>query len=251
MSASLVGSLSLVLLAIAHSALGERAILQPLFAADWQIGVPRFAADRILRFAWHLTSVAWLALALAWLGVSLSLSISLLGFISALMIFTTVRGHLAWPLFAVVGFSGLLVEGWAAALGAAAVFSGVGVSVSVAALHVYWALGGRWGFDAVLPTDGDGQPLFQPGPLATLAVAGALLCFSGLMGWVWLGQAPVWAKILLGLGCVVMVARAIGDGRQVGFTKQDHSTRFAQWDDALYTPLVVLLAFASAGVLVG
>ena len=34
--------------------------------------------------------------------------------------------------------------------------------------------------------------------------------------------------------------RAGGDGRYVGFTKSLRSTRFAERDDAIYTPLVTL-----------
>jgi len=53
------------LLALAHSYLGERYILMRQFRRD---GVPKlFGATeftkRTLRFAWHLTSIAWLGLA--------------------------------------------------------------------------------------------------------------------------------------------------------------------------------------------
>jgi hypothetical protein len=53
------------LLALAHSYLGERYILIRLFRRD---GLPKLFGDteftqRTLRFAWHLTSVAWLSLA--------------------------------------------------------------------------------------------------------------------------------------------------------------------------------------------
>ena len=71
MTASLVGSLALLVLALAHSVLGEQGILRPLFAAEWTVELPRWAVERILRFAWHLTSLAWVALAAAWMGVCL------------------------------------------------------------------------------------------------------------------------------------------------------------------------------------
>jgi hypothetical protein len=53
------------LLALAHSYLGERYILIRLFRRD---GLPKLFGEtvftrRTLRFAWHLTSVAWLSLA--------------------------------------------------------------------------------------------------------------------------------------------------------------------------------------------
>ena len=54
----------LVLLASAHSYLGERYLLTRLFRGD----LPKLFGDveftrRTLRFAWHLTSVAWLGFA--------------------------------------------------------------------------------------------------------------------------------------------------------------------------------------------
>jgi hypothetical protein len=53
------------LLALAHSYLGERYILTRLFRRDGVpdlFGGPEFT-KRTLRFAWHLTSIAWLSLA--------------------------------------------------------------------------------------------------------------------------------------------------------------------------------------------
>ena len=51
------------LIALVHSVLGELALVRPLFASDWELPIPRWAAERILRFAWHLTSIAWLGIA--------------------------------------------------------------------------------------------------------------------------------------------------------------------------------------------
>ncbi len=61
----LVAAALLVLTAIVHSVLGERYILIRLFRRD---NLPRlFGSDwftkRTLRFAWHVTSVAWLGFA--------------------------------------------------------------------------------------------------------------------------------------------------------------------------------------------
>ena len=58
-------AMALLVLAIAHSYLGERYILIRLFKRD---NLPKlFGNDsftkRTLRFAWHLTSIAWLGLA--------------------------------------------------------------------------------------------------------------------------------------------------------------------------------------------
>ena len=48
-----------------------------------------------------------------------------------------------------------------------------GLLGALSLLHIYWALGGRGGSIEALPSR-DGQPLFQPGPLLTLAVAALL-----------------------------------------------------------------------------
>jgi hypothetical protein len=64
-SALILAAALAVLTAVAHSFLGERYILIRLFRRD---NLPRlFGSDwftrRTLRFAWHVTSVAWLGLA--------------------------------------------------------------------------------------------------------------------------------------------------------------------------------------------
>ena len=54
------------------------------------------------------------------------------------------------------------------------------VPVVLAALHVYWAVGGVTGGSAV-PSRPDGTPVFRPGPVASLAVALALTIAGGLV----------------------------------------------------------------------
>jgi hypothetical protein len=61
----IVAAFLVLLLAVAHSALGERYILIRLFRRD---DLPKLlgSADftkQTLRFAWHITSLAWLGLA--------------------------------------------------------------------------------------------------------------------------------------------------------------------------------------------
>lgn len=110
-----LAALLAVLLAVAHSSLGERFLLMRLFRRQ---DLPRlFGSDlftrRTLRFAWHLTSVAWLGLAAALIlqagqdlerardGLLLALSLTFLasGAITALVS----RGrHLAWPVLMAV-----------------------------------------------------------------------------------------------------------------------------------------------------
>ena len=98
------------LLALAHSYLGERYILIRLFRRD---GIPKLFGNteftrRTLRFAWHLTSIAWLGLAAILVKLSshvpsrAELGMLLVGTfgVSGAVAFVGSRGrHLSWVVF--------------------------------------------------------------------------------------------------------------------------------------------------------
>lgn len=248
-------------LGLAHSALGESGIIKPLFAADWTIETPRWATERILRFAWHLTSITWFAIAAAVVGADLMLTTGLMSLASAAIIFVMLRGHLAWPVFLLAGLAALhrALNSWPNDAGVLtdtvlAITTGVTVLVLIAAggLHVYWALGGDWKLDLVMPTSGDPEtvrPDFRPGALITLLVALLLFTFAGLVTMAATGTGPRAVRWLTIAGVAVLTVRAIGDNRVVGFTKKVRNTTFARFDDAVFTPLIVFLAFGAAGAL--
>jgi hypothetical protein len=92
-----------VLLAAAHSFLGERYILIRLFRRDdlpKLLGGTEFTKGT-LRFAWHLTSVAWIGLAAALVAPRRVAEVVALTFgISGLVAFAGSRGrHLSWIVF--------------------------------------------------------------------------------------------------------------------------------------------------------
>ncbi len=103
-----------VALALAHSFLGERYLLQRLFR---RADLPRLFGSaeftrRTLRFAWHVTSVAWLGLAgvlvvLARPPISagaLGLAVGLAFLVQGVMALVGSRGrHLSWPVFLAIG----------------------------------------------------------------------------------------------------------------------------------------------------
>lgn len=104
----------LVAIAIAHSYLGERYILIRLFRRDNlpKLGGSDWFTKRTLRFAWHITSVAWLGFA----GILVGLArdsigtdgvvriVSLTFFASAGMSGFGSRGrHYSWIVFLAIG----------------------------------------------------------------------------------------------------------------------------------------------------
>jgi hypothetical protein len=118
----------------------------------------------------------------------------------------------------------------------------------LAALHLSWAAGARWGRSASIP-ELNHRPALQPGPLACTVVAilltvAALLLLGqagvlALPGPRWLTAAGAWA-----VG-VVFTLRAVGDFRLFGLFRRVTGTQFARNDALLYTPLCLLLAAGS------
>ncbi|RZM84676.1 hypothetical protein C3B51_02340 [Pseudoalteromonas rubra] len=103
----------LILVSLAHSYLGERFILIRLFKRD---NLPELFGSsdftiRTLRFAWHLTSIAWLGLAALLIALAspkftptILLQIIAATFVlhSALALVLSRGKHWSWLLFAVV-----------------------------------------------------------------------------------------------------------------------------------------------------
>ena len=115
-------------------------------------------------------------------------------------------------------------------------------------LHIGWALGLRGGNVQVLP-ERDGAPLFQPGPLPTLVVAAVLFLAALIVTQrAGLGRELLPAA-LVGPGCwgvsIVLVLRAVGEFRYVGFFKRVRDTAFARMDTRYYSPLALLLGVAA------
>ena len=124
------------------------------------------------------------------------------------------------------------------------------VLVLLAAIHLYWVAGGRWGRSGAVP-EVDGVSVFEPGPGPNIAVAALLLlaaalvtCCAGLwtlpVGPGWLARLGTWGV------AAVMAARAVGDFRLFGLFKRVRGTEFARRDSRLYTPLCVALAAGCA-----
>ncbi|WP_288428443.1 DUF3995 domain-containing protein [uncultured Spirosoma sp.] len=119
----------------------------------------------------------------------------------------------------------------------------------IALLHVYWAFGGSWAAANALPQlAADDKPVFIPGRLMTLLVAGALLVglLLNVYRWLpsnWLLTSTIHRYGLLLIG-LLFVLRTLGDFKYVGLTKRVRNTVFARYDTALYTPLCGALAMS-------
>jgi len=104
-------------------------------------------------------------------------------------------------------------------------------------LHFYWTVRGVSGSGAAIP-EIDGTPAFKPTKAATATV-----------GLVLLGTAAIvllQVKLLLTFAAAVLLLRAIGDFRLVGFFKRVRESRFARLDTLLYSPLCLALSAALA-----
>jgi|SRR5690606_36707513 len=117
---------------------------------------------------------------------------------------------------------------------------------SIAALHLYWIIGGSEGMDATIPTDSNGRRKFRPGRGITFVVVLGLLLFGlwnlSFAGWLQIQLSPLLTRYgILFIGLIFLM-RAIGDFRYIGFTKRQRQTRFARLDTSYYTPLCLMLA---------
>ena len=107
----------------------------------------------------------------------------------------------------------------------------------LALLHFYWAARGVGGSSAAIPEIG-GKPAFRPSKAATAAVGLALLGTSAIV--------LMHQTLLIAGAAAVLILRAIGDFRLVGFFKRVRGTRFARLDTLFYSPLCLALGAAFA-----
>jgi len=120
------------------------------------------------------------------------------------------------------------------------------VLLAVALLHVYWAFGGTWASNAVIPVKVASDRAVMPGPLPTLAVAVGLAGFTSLVvvkAWSLPLVLPVWlARYGVHGIAAIFGLRAIGEFNYVGFFKRRRDTAFARNDTRYYSPLCAIIA---------
>jgi hypothetical protein len=115
----------------------------------------------------------------------------------------------------------------------------------ISLIHFYWAFGGTWGSNSVLPTKENNVKILNPSILATVIVALGVLGF-GLFILVkssilefnlpsWLNEYGLW------IIASIFILRAIGDFNYVGFFKKIKQTEFAKSDTKYFSPLCLLI----------
>lgn len=115
----------------------------------------------------------------------------------------------------------------------------------VSFLHVYWAFGGKWGTNSVIPTK-SGEKTFTPGTGMTLLIA-LLLSMAAI---ILLLQAKVISfavpNIIIQIGTwvcmIVFFIRVLGEFNYFGIFKRKKNTPFAKMDTLLYIPLCAFLS---------
>ncbi|KFN02784.1 DUF3995 domain-containing protein [Bacillus clarus] len=117
----------------------------------------------------------------------------------------------------------------------------------ISLLHVYWAFGGKWGTNAVIPTE-SGVKTFTPHAGMTLLIALLLSMAAVLL----LLQTNIISisvpNVIIQIGywiCMsVFAMRVIGEFNYFGIFKRKKGTYFAKMDTVLYIPLCAFLSLS-------
>lgn len=119
----------------------------------------------------------------------------------------------------------------------------------ISGFHFYWAMGGKVGFDVVLPSNTEGSKSLNPSTTITfiaacvfLSVAVFYLIKANLISI----QLP---NLISNYGfyalAIVLIIRAMGDFKYVGFFKSIKNTPFAIYDTHYYSPLCLYLGLST------
>jgi glucan phosphoethanolaminetransferase (alkaline phosphatase superfamily) len=126
------------------------------------------------------------------------------------------------------------------------------IFLCIAAVHFYWAFGGKKWVNAALPTADGSTPVFKPRMLETLVVA------MGFLGFVYIVACEATLTATPSLGAmvsltkygswaipIIFIARAIGDFKYAGFFKKIKATDFGRMDTQYYSPLCLIVGVIS------
>ncbi|KAB2441353.1 DUF3995 domain-containing protein [Bacillus luti] len=125
-------------------------------------------------------------------------------------------------------------------------FISVCILFLVSFLHVYWAFGGTWGTNSVIPII-SGEKAFTPGAGITLVIA-LLLSIAAIIllqqtNIVHIAVPNVIVQAGSWICMIVFFIRVIGEFNYFGIFKRKKDTKFARMDTNLYIPLCLFLSF--------
>jgi len=117
--------------------------------------------------------------------------------------------------------------------------------VLLSLLHFYWFLGGKKGLEKALPTDNNGNKVFNPGKIETSIVGFGLLLFASYY-FVKIGVLKIeLPELLLDYSgwaiSSIFILRTIGDFKYVGFFKKIKHTGFGEFDTKYFSFLSLVI----------
>lgn len=115
---------------------------------------------------------------------------------------------------------------------------------TLSSVHMYWALGGRWGIENAAPVNEGGKKFLNTGVMSSFVVAVGLALFGAY----YIIQPAGLLAIAGWIIPSIFFIRAIGDFRYVGFFKRVKSSTFARLDTKFYSPLCLVIAVSGYGV---
>jgi hypothetical protein len=112
--------------------------------------------------------------------------------------------------------------------------------------------GGSWGYDNAIPTNIEGEKLFNPKKIESAFVAIGLLVFATyyfLISNLISINFPSWISIYIGwVISFIFILRSIGEFKYLGFFKKIKTTNFGRLDSKLFSPLC--LAIGVIGIII-
>ena len=113
-------------------------------------------------------------------------------------------------------------------------------------IHFTWVFGGKFGFEAAIPTNLKGEKVLNPKAIDSLIVASGLLIFALYF---LIKEDIITISLPASIDkcggwviCTIFLFRAIGDFKYVGFFHKVRGTRFSDMDLKLFSPLCLTLS---------
>ena len=113
-------------------------------------------------------------------------------------------------------------------------------------LHIAWALGLKWGFQASLPTDEKNQKVLNPKPRDSFLVGAGLGFFAAFYLSAYAGVQMTASEVINQIFAwaipLIFLLRSVGDFKYFGFFKKVTTTSFSRLDTNVIIPLCLLIS---------